>query len=293
MTINKIALGTVQFGINYGVSNSSGQVSINETSKILDFAYQNKINTLDTAAQYGQSETILGNYGVNNWNIVTKIPSIPENIDDIKSWIITRAKESLDKLNLKKVYSIMLHDPDQVLEKNGEVIFESLNFLKEMNLCSKIGFSIYNIDKLDDYLKNRSIDLIQTPFNIFDKRLISSSNLNRLKSEGIEVHVRSIFLQGLLLTGRDKIPDNFSDSNDILNEWHDWLEDNELDSVEACLKYVLQFKDIDKIVLGIQNLNQLENILSVVSSKTRYEFPEWKSSIKDNLINPSLWKKKI
>lgn len=293
MTVNRIALGTVQFGIDYGISNSAGQVSAGEVSKILDFAFKNKINTLDTAVQYGESEIILGNYGVDKWNIVTKIPSIPEDVLDIKSWIITKAHESLDKLNLKKVYCFMLHDPDQVLKKNGEIIFETLNLIKENNLCSKIGFSIYNIEKFGEYLENYSIDLIQVPFNIFDRRLVCSENFNILKNQGIEVHARSIFLQGLLLIPRENIPENFKDSHNILNEWHNWLQKNDINPVEACIKYVLQYEHIDKIVLGIQNLHQLQNILSILRSKTIYDFPEWDSNIKDNLINPSLWKKKI
>jgi aryl-alcohol dehydrogenase-like predicted oxidoreductase len=289
VNLDRIALGTVQFGTNYGVANASGQVSIPEVQKILNFAKKNRIKTLDTASSYGESETVLGNYGLSNWEVVTKIPSIPENISNIQEWIVSQVESSLRRLNTEKVDGILLHDSDQILGKNRNIIRQSLSYLKESKLCKKVGLSIYDVNKINEYIKDGDIDLIQAPLNIFDKRLIKSDILEALKNRGIEIHARSIFLQGLLLLKRDSLPITFADSQSLFDEWHFWLRQNNLDAVEACLKFVTQYKDIDKIVLGVQDIQQLEKIVSIISNNTHVEFPEWQSKINDKLINPSLW----
>jgi aryl-alcohol dehydrogenase-like predicted oxidoreductase len=289
VNLDRIALGTVQFGTNYGVANASGQVSIPEVQKILNFAKKNRIKTLDTASSYGESETVLGNYGLSNWEVVTKIPSIPENISNIQEWIVSQVESSLRRLNTEKVDGILLHDSDQILGKNRNIIRQSLSYLKESKLCKKVGLSIYDVNKINEYIEDGDIDLIQAPLNIFDKRLIKSDILEALKNRGIEIHARSIFLQGLLLLKRDSLPITFVDSKSLFDEWHFWLRQNNLDAVEACLKFVTQYKDIDKIVLGVQDIQQLEKIVSIISNNTHVEFPEWQSKISDKLINPSLW----
>ena len=115
MSQERIALGTVQFGLDYGIANSLGRVTVGEVTQILDIAKSNRIRTLDTAISYGESESILGNYGVSEWELITKIPAIPQTVRDIKDWVIDEVEGSLKRLNLTKIYGIMLHDPEQIL----------------------------------------------------------------------------------------------------------------------------------------------------------------------------------
>ena len=187
----------------------------------------------------------------------------------------------------------MLHDPDQILGYQGKSIFEALNSLKNNNICEKIGLSIYDIAKAEEYVSAYDIDLVQAPLNIFDRRLIDPAILHILKSRDIEIHARSIFLQGLLLLMRGSVTNRFSHSKQLFDEWYSWLDREDIDPVEACLKFVLQFKEIDKIVIGVQDVGQLQNIISIADKKGFLQFPQWQSEIHSQLINPGLWNRKI
>lgn len=289
----RIVLGTVQFGLNYGIANSLGQVTLDQSRQTLDFAKKNGIRTLDTAISYGQSETILGSYGVGDWDVITKIPAIPENIEDIQGWVIDKVERSLKRLNLTRIFGVMLHEPDQILGYQGKFIFEALNFLKNNKICEKIGLSIYDIAKVEEYVSAYDIDLVQAPLNIFDRRLIDPAVLYMLKKRDIEIHARSIFLQGLLLLKRGTVIDGFSHSKKLFDEWYSWLNQENIDPVEACLKFVLQIKEIDRIVIGVQDVVQLQNIILIANKECLLQFPQWQSEIHSQLINPGLWNIKI
>ena len=289
MSLDRIAIGTVQFGLDYGVGNSDGQVTPSEVKTILDLAAHNRIKTLDTAILYGESESHLGDYGVSSWDVITKIPAIPSNVKDIKEWVVEQVQASLKRLNLSKVYGVMLHDADQILGRNGKTILDSLHFLKSNNLCSKVGLSIYNVARIKEYTTNNDIDLIQAPLNIFDRRLVDPDILKWLKIRHVEVHARSIFLQGLLLLDRNLLPGTFSHSDDLFNEWYGWLDQACIEPVDACLKFALQFEEVDKVVVGVQDISQLKKIIMLADNSGHIKFPEWKANINSQLIDPSLW----
>ena len=289
MSLGKIALGTVQFGLDYGVGNSDGQVTPSEVKAILDLASLNRIKTLDTAILYGESESYLGDYGVNDWDIITKIPALPPNVKNVTEWVVKQVQASLKRLNVSKVYGVMLHDADQILGCNGQAILGALHLLKSINLCDKVGLSIYNVARVKEYVSNNDIDLIQVPLNVFDRRVIDTDILKWLKIRHIEVHARSIFLQGLLLINKNRLPDSFSHSNDLFNEWYDWLDQENIDPVDACLKFALQFEEIDRVVIGIQCISQLKKLIMLANNSGYTKFPEWKANINSRLIDPSLW----
>ncbi len=289
MNIDKIALGTVQFGTEYGIANTSGQVPRSEAHKILNLAHENKIKTLDTAVMYGESENVLGNFGLVDWQVITKIPPVPENIKNIQEWVFHEVEMSLRRLKVKKVYGVLLHDSDQILGKNGDIIRESLCRLKDNQICKKVGLSIYKVNKIKEYIASNDIDIIQAPLNIFDTRLISSEILEELNKKNIEVHARSIFLQGLLLLDQNSIPASFADSAKLFDEWFAWLRNNDIDPVEACLKFVLQYKEIDKVIVGVQNIEQLQKIVSRLRNNSKIQFPDWHSKANKKLINPNQW----
>jgi len=193
--VRKIALGTVQFGLDYGIINHSGQVSIDEVKNILDYAKDKGIDTLDTAARYGNSEQVLGEVGVNNYRIITKTTPLKNGVDGV----IKGLHQSLDNLNIGQVDGLLIHNINDVKDKRFGDLFHKLNELKEEGLINKIGFSTYTPDQVDFLLENFDFDLIQVPFNIFDNRLIQGGQLKALKKKKIEIHARSVFLQGLLL----------------------------------------------------------------------------------------------
>ncbi len=284
-----IALGTAQFGQDYGISNKTGQVAFEEAKNILYLCKAKGIHTIDTAMNYGDSEKLLGDIGVKNLKIITKIPSVPESCPDINLWLSEQVELSLNRLNYKKLYAVMLHRPEQLLGPIGSEIFESLINQKKLAKFEKLGISIYDPNELEEILSIYNFDIIQSPFNLIDRRLVETGWLDKLKKEKIEVHTRSIFLQGLLLMQRENLPEKFNKWSKIWTEWHDWLEDNSLSALEASLNFVRSYKLIDKIVVGVDSLNQLEQIIEVMSvKKYQHNFPEIGCGDM-NLINPSNW----
>ncbi len=287
---SRLALGTVQFGLPYGVANLTGKVSIFEASKMLTTAKKNSILTLDTAVSYGESEKSLGEIGVKDFKLVTKIPEIPKSCNDIDRWINDQFTKSSNLLGEKKIYSLLLHRPGQLLEPIGKRIYRSLQLLKESGKITKLGISVYSPNELENIVPRFKFDLIQAPFNLIDRRLSSSGWLKRLKDKEIEIHTRSTFLQGLLLMPYSRIPKEFSRWTDLWHAWHTWLLNNNLSSLEASLNFPLSFPEIDKILVGADSNNHLSEIISAVKTELKSDFPDI-SSENEDLINPSRWNK--
>ena len=285
----KLTLGTAQFGLDYGVANAIGQVNKEETLQILTFAKQVGINTLDTAIGYGDSEKRLGQVGIGSWNIITKLPEVNVEHSDINYWVNSQINNSLLRLNVLSVYGILFHRPLQLLEKNGSQLWNSLEGLKERSITKKIGFSVHNPDELDKLWKAGFIpDIVQAPYNVFDQRLKDSGWLSKLNDNKIEVHTRSVFLQGLLLMPSDKRPKYFSKWNNLFNEWDLWLKTNKISGLEAALNFALSEYLIDKIIVGVDNKTQLSEVISA-SKKYTLCVPKILNTTDEKLINPSLW----
>ncbi len=287
---SRLALGTAQFGLDYGVANKYGQVPEEEVGAILDLCRSNRVNTLDTAIAYGESESSLGKLRVDGFKVVTKLPALPKSCLNIAAWVQEETAASMIRLRVTKIYALLLHHPQDLFGPFGENIYHALQDLKTGGLVEKIGVSIYDPSDIDKILKKFSVDIVQAPFNLIDRRLYESGKLSQLKDLEIEVHVRSIFLQGLLLMPIEKIPHQFSKWGDLWTLWNQWLNEVNLTALEACLAYALSFKEIDKIVVGTDNLLQLKQLISLASkSKPLLDFPDLRSSCED-LINPSRWK---
>ena len=190
----KLALGTVQFGLDYGITNSTGLVCREEVKSILSLADDNNLRTLDTAAVYGRSEAVLGDLANKSFSIISKIPSLSNFQGSIKESV----SASLHRLNRDSLYGMMLHDEKDI---NNTSQYNELIRLKNEGLITKIGCSFYSLKALSFALnKNIELDIIQIPASCLDQRFEKSGLLNRAKEDGIEIHGRSVFLQGLLLT---------------------------------------------------------------------------------------------
>jgi aryl-alcohol dehydrogenase-like predicted oxidoreductase len=219
----KLALGTAQFGLKYGIANQQGQVSHDEAKVVLALARARGMDTLDTAIAYGDSEQRLGEIGIQDWRVVSKLPAIPEGCGDIAQWVVAAVRDSLGRLKVGKLYGLLLHRPQQLLEKNGGQLYSALQQLKQDGLVQKIGISIYDPSELDNLCSSYQLDLVQAPFNIMDQRLIATGWLSRLAKQGTELHVRSVFLQGLLLMTPSDRPKKFDRWTPILSMWHVFL----------------------------------------------------------------------
>ena len=284
----KLALGTVQFGLSYGIANKSGQVRRSEAAEMLHLARDNGVDTLDTAISYGESESCLGEIGVDGFKIVTKLPAIPEGCLDIGSWIQEQFSASLVRLGKETAYGFLLHSPEQLFGVDGMEIYNILDELKKKGQVEKIGVSIYDPQELESITQHVSLDLVQAPFNLIDQRLLTSGWLKKLKRKGVEVHTRSAFLQGLLLMPQNLMPLYFTPWRDLFEKWHNWLAINNVSAVKACIEYPLRVSEIDRVVVGADNIDQLSEIIRFVNTKPLVSFPNLDCN-DERLINPFHW----
>lgn len=285
----KIVLGTAQFGLNYGIANTAGQVSLAETSSIVNLAWQRGLNTLDTAIAYGESEKVLGEIAVSNWQIMSKLPAVPDTVPDVAVWVDTQVADSLQRLKVNRLHALLLHRPSQLFESRGIELYRALTMQQERGKVEKIGISIYDPSELNQLTSLMRFDLVQAPFNLFDARMSDSGWMQRLEQMGCELHVRSVFLQGLLLMSPDLRPVQFDPWKPLWTIWDAWLQDSGLTPLQACLRYALSTPGIAKVVLGVETTTQLEEILKA----SQGECPPIPNALKisdPELLNPALWR---
>lgn len=281
----KLAVGTAQFGLRYGIANEGEQVSQPEVAGILTRARECHVDTIDTAIAYGSSEACLGAVGVEGLRVVTKLPA--EMDGDAATWAVRHLTASLQRLKVNSVYGLLLHRPAQLLGPDGRTLAKALLDLKDEGLVSKIGVSVYSPDELDAVMRACPIDLVQAPCNLIDQRLMTSGWLPRLHDAGVEVHVRSVFLQGLLLMPRHRIPAQFSRWSALFDGWHAWLADGHATAAEACLAFV-NHPMIDRVVVGVDCIAQFNDILQAADRAPAASLPDL-CCHETNLINPSNW----
>lgn len=282
----KLALGTVQFGLDYGINNKNGIVSLDEINRILDFAQKNNVTIIDTAQAYGKSEEQLGQSGFKNFNYVTKLkPSFSNEMIDFL------VDESFNKLHIIQLYGILYHSYNDY-SSNPESI-KSLYKIREKGKVAKIGFSLYHPEELENLLYNKiDFDLIQIPFNIFDQRF--SKYFKVLKERNVEIHCRSVFLQGLVFMNPNNMNQHFSCYVDFFKKFHSEINKLGGTVAEICLKYVLSFEEIDQVIIGVNSLNELINNINLLKVKPydkelRNIFNNYQIS-DDQIILPYNWK---
>lgn len=280
----KLALGTVQFGLDYGVSNGSGQVSAGEATKILHCAKSLNINTLDTSANYGTSEQVLGEIGVGGYQIVTKTMPLEQGVDAV----INGLYQSLNRLNTTSIKGLLIHNIEDINHQGFDTLYQELIRLKEQGLITQLGFSTYTPEQVDVLLENFEFDLIQVPFNVFDARLIKGGQLEKLKQQGIEVHARSVFLQGLLLMSSENRPKKFKHWDALWKLWEEWLADHCMTALEAAIRYAISVPELSKILVGVNTASQLEEIVHA-SNGASPKVPVELLTEDVNLLNPSNW----
>jgi hypothetical protein len=288
--MSKIALGTVQFGINYGVNSVAGQVNPEEVKEILSYAHSTNIDILDTAPAYGDSEKILGRMNISNFKVVTKtrhFDSIEINNNDVKL-LNNDFHHSLKHLKQDSVYGVLVHNADDLLKPGSEKLFDQLQELKQAEKIVKIGISVYDHSQLQSILDNFDMDLVQLPFNILDRRMIDSGMLAKLREKDIEVHARSIFLQGLLLMFERNRPSKFKRWSVLWKIWHEWLNDNQITALEATIRYAVSIPEISKVLVGVDTQDQLKEII-VASDGVLPNIPTELFTNDADLLNPSNW----
>ena len=284
----KLALGTVQFGLPYGIANQTGQVSRSEAKAMLQLASANGIDTLDTAIAYGDSEKCLGEVGTQGFKVVTKLPALPDSCMDVSGWVEQQVNASLSRLGISEVYGLLLHRSDQLIGSNGVALYKAFQTLKDNGQVKKVGVSIYSPSELAALMPRYRFDLVQAPFNLVDQRLYSSGWMQRLKDDDVEIHTRSAFLQGLLLMNQSEVPSKFSPWSNLWQTWFKWLADENICAVQACLAFPLTFPEINRVVIGANNQAQLSQILAATKCQQISNLPNLQCE-DERLINPAQW----
>lgn len=275
----KVGIGTAQFGTHYGISNQKGQTTAQEVSRILRTANEHQIVLIDTASAYGNAEKILGHNDLSGFQIVSKFFPAHE-----KGEIRKQCRESLDRLGIPVLYGYLDHRPIQSAAEPG--YWEELTALKETNLVKKIGYSLYNPGELEFLLdKNFFPDLIQVPYNYFDRRF--EGLLVDLQKKGCEIHVRSVFLQGLFFLDSISLNSYFNEVKPIIKKLQSSVEN----LPAALLNFVINKPFIDKVIIGVETNDQLISNLHGISMNE--ELPELSLIIPEHILNPSTWPNKI
>ena len=292
MNATKISLGTAQFGLKYGINSANGQVKSEEVGNILSYAHLQNIDLLDTAPAYGNSEQVLGEADIQNFKIVTKTRHFGQTkISDKDVTLLTNdLNQSLQLLKKKSVYGVLVHNANDLFKPGADKIIRQLELLKKQGLISKIGVSVYNYEQLEIILNNFDIDLVQLPFNVLDRRLIDSGMFRVLKNKGIEIHARSVFLQGLLLMSMQNRASKFDRWKDLWKIWYEWLNDNQITALETAIRYAISIPEISKVLVGADTKDQLKEII-ISSNGFLPNIPPELYTNDDNLLNPSNWDK--
>lgn len=291
--INKIILGTVQFGLNYGVNNKTGKLGEDDIFFILEQAYKTGIETLDTAEAYGNAHEIIGKFHKQSkirFKIISKFSSGV--IDKYPSNLIDRIKHHCSELDVQNLESYMFHSYDEFIDYISKDPF-ILEKIKNSGLVNKIGVSIYSNNQIEDIFNYKEINLIQLPFNLFDNELLRKDILKIAYQKGIEVHTRSAFLQGLFFKDVNELQGNLVNLKKDLKDLNELVANSLMSKTSFALNYPISKNYIDKVVIGIDNIEQLHNNIEAlegfVSNKT-YKLVDIINIKNKELLNPSNWK---
>lgn len=281
--VNKLVLGTVQFGLDYGINNQTGQVPQNEVNKLLQIAKDNGIGTLDTSSAYGVSEKALGkSFSENNlqFKIVSKYPQSENRVAAVLA-------SSLEHLCQKRLYGYLVHDFEFYMSRPQ--LWEEMKQLKAEGKVEKIGFSLYNTDQLQYLLKNNvKFDLLQFPYNLLDRQF--DAWLPELKQSGVEIHTRSVFLQGLFFKDLSSLSKQLEPLKPYLSHIRAYCKTRDITIEECALSFVLHNPFIDGILIGVDNINQLQNNIHVAAHTTEVDELVRQIMVKETfLLNPTNW----
>jgi hypothetical protein len=254
---------------------------------ILERAWHAGIDTIDTAAAYGASEERLGDLRVGRFRVISKLPAVADDAGDVVEAVRRLVLESLGRLGIPRLRGLLLHRPLQLAGVRGSALLEALQRVRAEGLTETVGISVYGPDEIEAIWPYFRPDIVQVPFSVMDRRLASSGWLGRLREASVEVHVRSIFLQGLLLMG-DRRPARFDGWGELWRRWSLWLGARRLTPVEACVRFALSFPAIDRVVVGVDSAAQLEEILAAAAGGA-LEVPAELVCDDSALVDPRTW----
>lgn len=281
-----LIIGTANFSNKYGVFKNN-ELNLKQINSIFNIINKKKITYIDTAISYINCDKILGNYKLDDLNIISKLGFYSDKKISEKT-LLKKINQTMLNLNKNKLYALLLHSPLESIQYKKDIYINFLNSLKENDLSSKIGVSVYNPEDLKICFNELNLDVVQIPINIFDNRFEYTGWLDKLKKNDIEIHARSIFLQGLI--NNYKWPKYFEKWTKKINFFYNEISKLNITPTEAAISYVNNIKQIDSVVLGVNDPNQILKYLDINISENHLENISDACSIDDeNFYNPSKW----
>lgn len=293
-----LCLGTVQFGMKYGINNRQGQPSMNDSVEMIKYAVDNGIKYIDTARAYGDAELVIGEYnkiyGVpKDIKIISKLrPNVIEaDTKDVNSLIRDELESSLKRMGVDKLNGYLLHTPEYIYNQN---ILDALLNLKEEKMVENIGVSIYDLKEGEQAIKTGIIDYIQLPYSYLDQRGIRTGFIKKAKEHGIKIFTRSAFLQGLVMMEKSRIPQYLAPAICNIEKFELITKEFNEDIINAIIHFVTDEADIDYLVFGVDNIEQLKEDMDAYRNKKINtllieQVKQHINMLEDNIIFPSLW----
>jgi aryl-alcohol dehydrogenase-like predicted oxidoreductase len=298
--VSRLALGTLQLGVPYGVANAKGVPSREEAFAILDAAWESGVDMVDTAAAYGDSEALLGDWMASrnaHPRIVTKLPPLPKVAHDVESIAIhyeAHLQASLARFGRPAVWGLLLHEPADFLSWPREIA-EVLHGFRKQGLAAHVGASLYRSDDCQALLSAPELDLFQIPFNIFDQRFLPSANPLQTASARSKILLgRSCFLQGLFFLEPDEAASRVPGSREYVMRLQRIAWTQGMDVRRLALGFALSFPELSGLVLGVESAAQMrENQAAYregpLTPQLVAEIREAFASVPSSLRDPSRW----
>ncbi len=295
-------LGTAQLGMAYGLANRMGRLDKQQAFKVLDESVSQGVTSFDTAAAYGNSEDILGDYFYQNqgmeYEIITKLKPLVFDSETLENAAIQKTKESvelsLEKLKINSIPILMFHRYDDLIWQNHCL----LNYLKSLKHVKKIGVSVYTPEQAIMAMSLDGISVIQLPTNLLDMRFIKQRVFESAKKKSIRIYIRSIYLQGLILMNADNVPSYLQEAKSFIIRLRKICNHHNVSLQELTIMFLKMIQGDNQIVIGCETAGQVrENAQLIISApkmnqKIQAELFEEMTGISDYVINPSLWSNK-
>jgi aryl-alcohol dehydrogenase-like predicted oxidoreductase len=290
-SVDRLVLGTVQFGLPYGVSHAGGAVAADEVARILDLAGEAGVRTLDTAAAYGGSERVLGSLDASrHFDIITKtIPVTAAEVDDAAiATIEAGVHASLEQLRCARVAGLLVHNVQNLAGSGGARLWSCLERFHTDGQVAQLGVSVYSAEEAEAAADRFPIEFVQLPLNVFDQRPVASGGLERLAARGIRIYVRSVFLQGLLLMDPEALPADLAGAAPFLRRWREACATEGASPLAAALSFALSQPAVAGLVVGVHSREHLAECLDVLGHPVSLAWPAL-SCADPRVTDPRTW----
>jgi aryl-alcohol dehydrogenase-like predicted oxidoreductase len=285
----QLALGTAQFGLDYGITNTRGRVPQDEAAALLTQAWEGGVRVVDTAQAYGNSEEVLGATMRHPWRVVTKtLPLRSDRIDD-DAIVLVDAAFAQSIRYLGKIDTLLVHHAQDLLVPGGERLYAWLQDRKNRGEVSRIGVSVYDGAEIAAVFDRFALDVVQLPANIADQRLVNDGSVARLHAAGVEIHVRSLFLQGLLLADTKFAAERFPERRYWFEEFHAECAKQGVSPQAACFGFFKSHAAFSTAVVGVSSTGELTQLLNAWRSTDAVDWSGWGVD-NTSFIDPRLWK---